>query len=125
MRSYLPLMVIALAALDCRGSISEIRQDFFQQKANLKPQAIMVPPASDASFLISIYESSSALATIPTLRWKDENGASQSAAAGPCAGAGVTCRQLARLIRVKAGSVPTIETNGSRGAVYSLYVSGL
>lgn len=113
--------LVTILCLRASASVTEIRRDFFEQTVNLPPTAIMAGPTSeDGSYLIAIYESAGSVAT-PTLRWTDENAVSQAKTA-TCNGA---CQLLA-FIRVKAGTKPTVETDGYSGpAAYSLYVSGL
>jgi GTP cyclohydrolase FolE2 len=38
----------------------------------------MLAPTGDASYLISVYESTVSCAIVPTLRWIDENGVARS-----------------------------------------------
>ncbi len=38
----------------------------------------MSAPTGDASYLISVYESTKSCAIVPVLRWTDENGVAQS-----------------------------------------------
>jgi len=123
----LPACVLAVCASG-RASVTEIRQNFFNQKTNLPATAIMVAPVGDASYLISVYEStaSCAVAVVPTLRWTDENGVarSQQGAVGP--GSGNCYLSIIVNLRVHANTAPTVEATGDDGgSVYSLYVSGL
>ncbi|MGD0599713.1 MAG: hypothetical protein ABR988_07815, partial [Terriglobales bacterium] len=60
------------------ASVTEIRQDFFNRFTNLPASAIMLAPTGDASYLISVYESTVSCAIVPTLRWIDENGVARS-----------------------------------------------
>jgi hypothetical protein len=119
-----------LLALCDRGSasITEIRKDFFNRTTNLPATAIMSAPTGDATYLISVYESTTMgnCAIVPVLRWTDENGAVQSQSGAM--GQGTTNCYLALVanIRVLAKTKPTIETSGDDNASpYSLYVSGL
>ncbi len=108
------------------AAITEVRRDFFNQTADLHTTAIMSAPTGDASYLISVYESTESCTIVPVLRWKNENGVAQSqqGAVGP--GGGNCYLSLFANIRVKAKTKPTIETSGdSNGSSYSLYVSGL
>jgi hypothetical protein len=118
-------LVAACASMS--ASITEIRKDFFNRTTNLPATAIMSAPTGDASYLISVYESTTSknCAIVPVLRWTDENGAGQSRAG--TVGPGTNCYlSLVANIRVLAKTKPTIETSGDTGAsVYSLYVSGL
>jgi hypothetical protein len=86
----------------------------------------MAAPTGDASYLISVYESTTNCAIVPVLRWTDENGVarSQPGAVGP--GGGNCYLSLLANIRVRAKTKPTIETSGDDGGSdYSLYVAGL
>jgi hypothetical protein len=114
-------VLVSVLSLSARGSVSEIRRNFFEQTANLPATAIMSgPTGEDGSYLIAIYESSTS-AAVPTLRWTDENDVAQSQTAS-C----VNLCQILAFIRVKSGTQATVETaNYSGPAPYSLYVSGL
>jgi len=118
------------------ASVTEIRQDFFNQRANLPATAIMSAPTGDASYLISVYESTTSCAIVPTLRWIDENGVarSQQGIIGPASlgvdgglEVGNCYLSLLAKVRVHAKTTPTVETDGDNNYrfVYSLYVSGL
>jgi len=117
------------------ASVTEIRQDFFNQRTNLPANAIMSAPAGDASYLISVYESTVSCAILPTLRWIDENGVarSQQGTVGPASigadgglGTGNCYVSLLAKVRVHAWTTPTVETDGDNNRfVYSLYVFGL
>jgi hypothetical protein len=109
-----------------RASLTEIRKNFFNRTTDLSATAIMSAPTGDASYLISVYESTTSCAITPTLRWLDENGVahSQQGSVGP--GGGNCYASLLADIRVQAKTRPTIETEGAdSGFKYSLYVSGL
>jgi hypothetical protein len=121
----LTLFLLALCG-SMSASITEIRKDFFNRTTNLPATAIMSAPTGDASYLITVYESTKSCAIVPVLRWTDENGAaqSQSGAAGP--GTGNCYLSLVANIRVLAKTKPTIETSGDDNhSDYSLYVTGL
>jgi len=117
------------------ASVTEIRQDFFNQRYNLPATAIMLAPTGDASYLISVYESTTSCAVVPTLRWTDENGIARSkqgnigpASTGVVGGLGAENCYLSILakVRVQADTTPTVETAGdSYRFLYSLYVFGL
>jgi len=118
------------------ASVTEIRQDFFNQRANLPATAIMSAPTGDASYLIGVYESTTSCAIVPTLRWIDENGVarSQQGIIGPASlgvdgglEVGNCYLSLLAKVRVHAQTTPTIETDGDNNYrfVYSLYVFGL
>lgn len=115
-----------IACVSASASVTEIRKDFFQQKGNLTATAIMSGPELDANYLITAYESTNSCVVLPTLRWIDENGNAQSATGTVGAGSGNCYISLIATIRVGAGTVPTMETNGDgTGDLYSLYVCGL
>ena len=117
------------------ASVTEIRQDFFNQFTDLPATAIMSAPTGDASYLISVYESTTSCAVVPTLRWIDENGVARSrqgtigpASTGADGGlaAGNCYVSLLAKVRVHAWTTPTVETDGDNNRfLYSLYVSGL
>ena len=117
------------------ASVTEIRQDFFNQRYNLPATAIMLAPTGDASYLISVYESTTSCAVVPTLRWTDENGVarSQQGSIGPAStgvdgglGVGNCYLSILAKVRVQANTTPTVETAGdSSRFLYSLYVFGL
>ena len=117
------------------ASVTEIRQNFFNRFTNLPASAIMLAPTGDASYLISVYESTVSCAIVPTLRWIDENGVarSQQGTIGPAGtgadggmGVGNCYISLLAKLRVHAGTTPTVETDGDNNRfLYSLYVSGL
>jgi hypothetical protein len=122
------LLVAALLLVCCgsaSASITEIRKNFFNRTTNLHATAIMSAPTGDASYLISVYESTTSCAVVPVLRWTDENGVARSQPGS--VGTGGNCYlSLAVNIRVQAKTKPTIETGGDDdGSNYSLYVSGL
>ena len=71
------ILVFALSVA-ASASLTEIRQNFFNQTANLAATPIMTAPTADASYLIAIYESVGSAAATPTLRWTDENAVPQS-----------------------------------------------
>lgn len=117
------------------ASVTEIRQNFFNRFTNLPASAIMLAPTGDASYLISVYESTISCAIVPTLRWIDENGVarSQQGTIGPASrgadggmGVGNCYISLLAKVRVHADTTPTVETEGDNNRfLYSLYVSGL
>ena len=132
-----PLLTAFLLALCGSGSasVTEIRKDFFNRRTNLPASAIMLAPTGDASYLISVYESTTSCAVVPTLRWTDENGVarSQQGSIGPAStgvegglGVGNCYISLLAKLRVHADTTPTVETDGDDNRfLYSLYVSGL
>ncbi len=130
---YLGLLAAFSLALCASGSASltEVRHNFFNQRVNLPATAIMQAPTGDASYLISLYESTVNCAIVPTLRWTDENGVARSHQAavgptGPGPGLGNCYLSLTADLRVKAHTAPTVETTGDENRfVYSLYVSGI
>ena len=132
-----PLLTAFLLALCGSGSasVTEIRKDFFNRTTDLPATAIMSAPTGDASYLISVYESTTSCAVVPTLRWTDENGVarSQQGSIGPAStgvegglGVGNCYISLLAKLRVHADTTPTVETDGDDNRfLYSLYVSGL
>jgi len=131
---HLGLLLTAFLLMVCasgNASVTEIRQDFFNQRTNLPATAIMSAPTGDASYLISVYESTVSCKVIPTLRWTDENGVARSRQGkiGPASiglGAGNCYVSLLAKVRVHGNTTPTVETEGDNNRfVYSLYVSGL
>jgi hypothetical protein len=103
-----------------RASVTEIRADFFEQTADLQPSPILSSaPTDDGSYLISLYETAGSAA--PTLQWTDENGVLQTQTVV----ARGTYYSLVQLIRVQAGTMPTVSTSGFAGQPFSLYVDGL
>ncbi len=117
---------LLLACSSVRASITEIRKDFFNRTTNLHATAIMSAPTGDASYLISVYESTESCTIVPVLRWTDENGVAESQRGSVGPGGGNCYLSLLVNIRVQAKTKPTIETVGdSGGSNYSLYVSGL
>jgi hypothetical protein len=125
-RLGLLLSVFLLASYGgASASVTEVRKDFFNRTTNLHATAIMSAPTGDASYLISVYESTTSCAIVPVLRWIDENGIARSQPGS--AGSGVNCYlSLLANIRVQAKTRPTIETGGDdSGFNYSLYVAGL
>ncbi len=118
------LLLLATSSL-MSASITEIRKDFFRRTTNLAATPIMSAPTGNASYLISVYESTTSCAVLPILRWTDENGVAQ-ALIGTVGPGGDNCYlSLLVNIRVQGKTRPTIETHGPSGSVYSLYVSGL
>jgi len=113
------------------ASVTEIRQNFFNQRTNLPATAIMLAPTGDASYLIGVYESTVSCEVVPTLRWTDENGVarSQQGSIGPASielAEGNCYISLLAKLRVHANTTPTVETDGDNNRfVYSLYVSGV
>jgi hypothetical protein len=104
------------------ASVTEIRQDFFNQTADLAATPILAAPTGDANYLIAVYESVGSASATPTLRWTDENGIPR-VQTGAFADNGC---QMLTFMRVKAGTQPTVETTGYGGSgTYTLYVSGL
>ncbi len=123
-----PFLAAFLLAVCVSGSasITEIRKDFFNRTTNLPAAAIMSAPTGDASYFISVYESTKSCTIVPVLRWTDENGAGQSQAGTVGPGTANCYLSLVADIRVLAKTKPTIETTGDTDASeYSLYVSGL
>jgi hypothetical protein len=115
------ILVLALSAA-ASASITEIRRNFFNQTANLPATPVVSAPTGDASYLITIYESVRSASATPTLRWTDENGVPQSQTGT----FGYNGCQMTAFIRVKAGTQPTVETNGYSGTgIYTVYVTGL
>ena len=130
---HLGLLTAFCLAFWCSGSasITEVRHNFFNRRTNLPATAIMQAPVGDASYLISVYESTVSCAIIPTLRWTDENGVTRSqqgtvGPVGPGPGNGNCYLSLVANLRVHAKTAPTVETAGDDNRfVYSLYVFGL
>ncbi|MGA2981163.1 MAG: hypothetical protein ABSD76_16355 [Terriglobales bacterium] len=126
---HLGLLLSAFLLVVCgsaSASITEIRKDFFNRTTNLHATAIMSAPAGDASYLISVYESTESCTIVPVLRWTDENGVTQSQQGSVGPSGGNCYLSLLANIRVQAKTKPTIETSGEDNAShYSLYVSGL
>jgi hypothetical protein len=125
-RDLLLMTMLFLTVCGCASaSVTEIRRNFFHRTTNLPATAIMSAPKGDASYLISVYESTKSCAVVPVLRWTDENGVarSQQGSIGP----GGSCYlSLVVNLRVHAKTKPTVETGGDdNGSDYSLYVSGL
>jgi hypothetical protein len=117
------LLAICVSA---SASLTEIRKNFFDRTTNLNATTIMTAPTGDASYLITVYESTASCAVVPILRWTDENGVarSQPGIVGP--GGGNCYLSILANIRILAKSKPTIETGGDDNhSTYSLYVSGL
>ena len=125
---HLGLLLSAFLLVVCgsaSASITEIRTNFFNRTTNLPASPIMTAPTGDASYLISVYESTKSCAIVPVLRWTDENGIARSQQGSVGAGGNCYLSLLAN-IRVQAATRPTIETSGDdNGSSYSLYVSGL
>jgi hypothetical protein len=130
LRLLLPAFLLVVCA-SVSASVTEIRHNFLSQVRDLTPHTIMLAPAGDASYLISVYESTVSCGILPTLRWTDENGVarSQQGVVGPPSielPAGNCYVSLLAKLRVHANTAPTIETNGDNNRLtYSLYVSGL
>jgi len=119
------LSAFLLVCATGRASVTEIRKDFFNRTTNLPATAIMSAPTGDASYLVSVYESTKSCAIMPVLRWTDENGVARAQQASVGAGGNCYLSLLAN-IRVQAKTTPTVETSGDdNGFPYSLYVSGL
>jgi hypothetical protein len=98
-------LLLTLSLLAVCGSASAwltIRKNFFNRATNLYATAIMSAPTGDASYLISVYESTTSCAVVPVLRWTDENGVarSQQGSVGP--GGGNCFLSLLGNIRVHA-----------------------
>lgn len=123
----LMLMLVLLTICGSAGaSITEIRKNVFMRTTNLPATAIMSAPTGDASYLISVYESTTSCAIVPVLRWTDENGVAQSQQGSVGSGSEYCYLSLLVNIRFQAGTVPTIETGGDDNrSEYCLYVSGL
>jgi hypothetical protein len=125
MKLYGVLLELFLLTVCANASLTEIRKDFFNRTTNLHATAIMSAPTGDASYLVSVYESTTSCTVVPTLRWTDENGVARSQTGIVSSGSNCSLSILAN-IRVKATTQPTIETGGDVGGFdYSLYVSGL
>jgi hypothetical protein len=102
------------------ASVTEIRADFFEQTADVSPSPILsTAPTNDGSYLISLYETAGS--AVPTLQWIDENGVLQTQTVAYSG----NYYSLVQLIRVQAGTMPTVSTAGFAGQLFSLYVSGL
>src|SRR5271166_2894695 len=71
-----------------RATLTEIRRDFFNRTTDLPATAIMSAPTGDATYLISVYESTTNCAIVPVLRWIDENGVARSQAGTVAPGGG-------------------------------------
>jgi hypothetical protein len=121
-RMFRAAIFVFTLCVAANASITEIRQNFFNQTGNLPATPIMASPTGDASYLIAVYESAGSASATPTLRWTDENGVPRTKTGGFHHG---ICQLLAAM-RVKAGTQPTVETTGYTGTgSYALYVSGL
>jgi hypothetical protein len=130
---HLGLLTAFCIAFCCSASASltEVRHNFFNKRDNLPATAIMQAPTGDASYLISLYESTVNCAIVPTLRWMDENGVARFqqgtvGPTGPGPGNGNCYLSLIANLRVHAHTAPTVETTGDENRfVYSLYVDGI
>lgn len=118
----LRLLIWLILPATARASVSEVRKDFLNLSSLLPASPIMAVSPVDGSYLICVATGDVAN-TAPTaiLRWTDENGDFRNFAYPMANGGPSGCN----LIRNDADTAPTIETDGSYGGSYNLFVFGL
>src|SRR5271156_3403950 len=125
------LTLTTLLTTATHASLSEIKEDFLNQTTLLSATQLLTPGASSGSYWLCVYVSQPHAAStngsyVPmsaVLRWTDENGKSQSQSAGsPIDDSFKFCYTL---IRNRALTAPSIETDGAVSGPYNLFVIGL
>jgi hypothetical protein len=124
-RHLLAMAALFAAPVSAGARLSDVGQDFINQTATFPATAVMTSPTANGSYLISMFinqPAGSKGSIIATLRWTDEQG--------------VQSRSLTLFnnnlpqgtafpIRAVAGSEVTVETSGSVGTSYDLFVYGI
>lgn len=118
-------LLLLLAALPAHAGLTRVAKDFVNQTAVFSATQVMTSPSSDGSYLMSLFINQppkSKGAVLATLRWTDEQGAQfrnlslqdnnlPQSAVFP--------------IRVLAHTAVTVETSGTIGTSYDLFVRGV
>ena len=119
------VLSLLVAVLPAHAGLTRVAKDFVNQTAVFSAIAVMTPPASDGSYLMSMFINQppkSKGAVVATLRWTDEQGAQSTIL-------GLHDNNLPQgtvfPIRVVAHSAVTVETSGTVGASYDLFVRGV
>jgi hypothetical protein len=112
----------ALFAITALAGVSEIRKDFLNQTSLLAATPFMSAPGATANYLVCVYldQPGSENAMSAVLRWTDENSLPQSFTFSAPSGPVNSCNP----IRNRAGTAPTIETDGAYPGSYELFVTG-
>ncbi len=121
-KSAVTLLLTLVLSLYANAALSEIRKEFPQQKTALSATAILLPPASTASYLLCVYLSQpgSANSLSAIVRWTDENARSQTFTFSAAQGVISNCNPIRNL----ANTSPTVETSGAFHGTYDLFVVG-
>jgi hypothetical protein len=125
LKSLLTIAVFLLAPLTAKARLTHVGRDFVNQTAGFAATPVMTAPTANGSYLMSMLinqPAGSAGDFFATLRWTDEHGARS--------------RSLSLFnnhlpqgsvfpIRVLAGTPVTVETGGTAGTSYDLFVHGV
>jgi len=127
MRFLRLLAVLSLLAvtLPAHARFTRVAKDFVNRTKILSATRVMTPPAADGSYLMSIFINQppgSAGNVVATLRWTDEQGAQSRSLT-------LSSNNLPQgtvfTIRVVAHTPVTVETSGTVGTSYDLFVRGV
>jgi len=127
MRSLHSLAVVSLlaVALPAQAELTRVAKDFLNRTKVFSATPIMTAPTSDGSYVISMFLNQppkSKGAVVATLRWTNEQGAQSRILS-------IQDNNLPQgtvfPIRVAAHTRVTVETSGTVGASYDLFVRGV
>ncbi len=114
-------LLLLLEPWMAHASLTEIRKDFLNETSLLPATPVITAPTVNASYLICVAVGD-VQASVPnaTLRWTDENGQFRSFIYGTVNGLANGCD----LIRNRANTAATLETDGTYSGFYNLFAFG-
>jgi hypothetical protein len=124
-RRLLAITMLLAAPLSATARLTDIAKDFVSRTRNFSATRVMAPPAASGSYLMSMFinQPSGSLGTITaTLRWTDETG--QQSRSLTLFSNGMP-QGIAFPVRVLAKTNVTVETKGTVGSSYDLFVRGI
>jgi hypothetical protein len=124
-RRLLAVTMLLAAPLNATARLTEIAKDFVSRTKTFSATRIMVPPTASGSYLMSLFinQPSGSLGNITaTLRWTDEQGPQSRSLALLNNG---SPQGMAFPVRIAANTKVTVETTGTVGTSYDLFVRGI
>jgi hypothetical protein len=124
-RRLLAVTMLLAAPLNATARLTEIAKDFVSRTKTFSATRIMVPPTASGSYLMSLFinqPSGSSGNITATLRWTDEQGPQSRSLALLNNG---LPQGMAFPVRIAANTKVTVETTGTVGTSYDLFVRGI
>ena len=124
-RRLLAITMLLAAPLNATARLTDIAKDFVNRTTVFSATRVMAPPTTGGSYLMSLYinQPTTVMGNITaTLRWTDEQGPQSQSLALLNNG---LPQGIAFPIRVVANTRVTMETKGTVGTTYDLFVRGV